>query len=84
MYNCWEKQHNFILAILASTHIVPWWFCLDGVFCCQGNAAESDDDEDDHLEVAQVDDVVEQTPDPANSRSTWKNAAGAGSSAPQQ
>lgn len=80
MLNCREKKHSFILATLACTHIVPRRFCLDGVFCCQGNAAEGNDDEDDHLEVAQVDDVVEETPDPANDRSTWRNAAGA----PQQ
>lgn len=51
---------------------------MDGVFCSQGNAAEGYDDEDDHLEIAQVDDVVEQTPNPAKG-STGEGIAGGAS-----
>ena len=68
--NSWERQNNFILAMLVGTHIVPWWLGLDRVFCSQGNAAEGYNYEDDHLEIAQVDDIVEQTPNPANNTST--------------
>lgn len=66
------KQNNFILAVLGGTHIVPRGLGLDRVFCSQGNAAEGYDYEDDHLKIAQVDDVVEQTPNPANKISTWE------------
>ena len=59
VHNCWEKQNNFILVVLVGTHIVPRWLGLDGVFCSQGDAAEGYNYEDDHLKIAQVDDVVE-------------------------
>lgn len=55
---------------MVGTHIVPRWLGLDRVFCSQGNAAEGYNYEDDHLEIAQVDNVVEQTPNPANNIST--------------
>lgn len=61
----WEEKSTQNPGIWGATHIIPGRLSLHRVLCSQGDAAEGDDDQDHHLKVAQVDDVVEQAPDPA-------------------
>lgn len=44
------------------THIVAWCIRLHGVLGRQSDAAHSDDQQDAHLKVAQIDHVVTEPP----------------------
>lgn len=50
------------------THFVALRVGQDWVLCCQGNAAGCDHQEDTHLKVAQVYNVVAGPPDPVCGR----------------
>lgn len=48
-------------------HLVPEGVDLDGVLCCQADAAEQDEEEDEVGEDVVVDDLVAHNPEPEGS-----------------
>lgn len=48
-------------------HLVPEGVDLDGVLCCQTDAAEQDEEEDEVGEDVVVDDLVAHNPEPEGS-----------------
>lgn len=54
--SCSERFANHLVAVRVGE---------DRILCCEGDAAGGDHQEDAHLKVAQVDDVVASPPHPA-------------------